>query len=516
MINKMIKKRQIILCILDGWGHREETQDNGIAEARTPTISQMERDFLHSLLQASGNHVGLPHGQMGNSEVGHMHLGAGRLIMQDLPRITQAIEDGSLARHPWWQGLAEKMRASGGAVHLLGLLSPGGVHSHQDHLVGLLKILQGVGVPVWLHGFLDGRDTPPSSALGFIKEVRSSFPQVRFGTIGGRYFGMDRDNRWDRVKLAYDAMVSPEGGEKSPTPEAAIEAAYKAGITDEFIPPTAMETYPGMKSGDGLLMGNFRADRARQILTAFLQEDFQGFPRQSSLSFSQVGGLTSYSDALDPFMTVLFPSQTLCHLLGEVVASAGLRQLRLAETEKYAHVTFFFNGGREQPVPGEKRILVPSPSVKTYDEQPEMSAFLLTDHLVQAIRHPEVELIVVNYANTDMVGHTGDLRSTVKAVEVVDECLKRVRQAVEDTGGTLLITADHGNAEVMKDPLTGQPHTAHTCNPVPFIMVNPPSFVEGVTSGSLADVAPTILDLWDLPQPEVMTGKSLLIRRERI
>lgn len=512
----MIKKRQIILCILDGWGHREETQDNGIAEARTPTISQMERDFLHSLLQASGNHVGLPHGQMGNSEVGHMHLGAGRLIMQDLPRITQAIEDGSLARHPWWQGLAEKMRASGGAVHLLGLLSPGGVHSHQDHLVGLLKILQGVGVPVWLHGFLDGRDTPPSSALGFIKEVRSSFPQVRFGTIGGRYFGMDRDNRWDRVKLAYDAMVSPEGGEKSPTPEAAIEAAYKAGITDEFIPPTAMETYPGMKSGDGLLMGNFRADRARQILTAFLQEDFQGFPRQSSLSFSQVGGLTSYSDALDPFMTVLFPSQTLCHLLGEVVASAGLRQLRLAETEKYAHVTFFFNGGREQPVPGEKRILVPSPSVKTYDEQPEMSAFLLTDHLVQAIRHPEVELIVVNYANTDMVGHTGDLRSTVKAVEVVDECLKRVRQAVEDTGGTLLITADHGNAEVMKDPLTGQPHTAHTCNPVPFIMVNPPSFVEGVTSGSLADVAPTILDLWDLPQPEVMTGKSLLIRRERI
>jgi 2,3-bisphosphoglycerate-independent phosphoglycerate mutase len=505
------RPKPVILCILDGWGHREEIADNAIDQAKTPNWHALVRDCPQSLVDASEMHVGLPHGQMGNSEVGHMNLGAGRVVMQDLPRIDKAIIDGTLARNPELTAFIANLQKTGGSCQLMGLLSPGGVHAHQDHIVALAKIIDGAGVPVFLHAFLDGRDTPPSSAKHYVGEVVAALQgtKVRFATVGGRYFAMDRDKRWDRVELAYDSFLGQSPTIAADAP-AAVAAAYARKETDEFAKPTVIAGFGGMQDGDGLLMANFRADRARQILTVLLDPTFDGFKRKRVVRFGAALGMVEYSTDLTKFLPCLFPSSELRNTLGEVVSKAGLKQLRIAETEKYAHVTFFFNGGEERLFPGEERILVPSPKVATYDLQPEMSADELTDKLVAAIDQNSFDLIVCNYANTDMVGHSGILGAAVKAVEAVDRCLGRLRQAVEKKGGALIITADHGNAEMMRDPETGEPHTAHTLNRVPFIVDSPRGKDLVLQDGQLADVAPTVLQLLQLPQPKEMTGRSLI------
>ncbi|HVM80755.1 MAG TPA: 2,3-bisphosphoglycerate-independent phosphoglycerate mutase, partial [Stellaceae bacterium] len=403
--------------------------------------------------------------------------------------------------------------ASKGSCHMLGLLSPGGVHSHQDQMAAVARLIAEAGVPVVMHGFLDGRDTPPSSARGFLADFEkqvADLKNVGFGTIGGRYYGMDRDKRWERETLAYDTLLG-RSEFKAANADAAITAGYARGETDEFVKPTVIDGFAGMKDGDGLMMANFRADRARQILTALLDPAFKEFPRERVVKFAAVLGMVEYSSALAKLMPCLFAPQEMRHTLGQIVSEAGLKQLRIAETEKYAHVTFFFNGGRESEFPGESRILVPSPKVATYDLKPEMSAYEVTDKLVEAIDARRFDVIVVNYANTDMVGHTGDLAAAIKAVEAVDHCLARLADAVERAGGTLLITADHGNAETMRDPETGERHTSHTLNPVPVLLVNPPAGITGLEDGRLADIAPTLLALLGLPQPEAMTGHPLIL-----
>lgn len=507
------RPRPAVLCILDGWGHRPEpSDDNAILRARTPNLDRLRQQSPVSLVDASELEVGLPEGQMGNSEVGHMNLGAGRVVMQDLPRIDKAIADGSLARNPALVRFIEELKRSGGACHLMGLLSPGGVHSHQDHMAALARLVAAQGVPVRIHAFLDGRDTPPSSARDYLARFAKDIADARgatIATVSGRYYAMDRDKRWDRVGKAYDALVLAEG-EKAETPDAAISASYARQETDEFVRPSVVAGYAGMKDGDGVLMANFRADRAREILTALLDPVFDGFERRRTVRFAAALGMVEYSSALNGFLATLFPAETVRNSLGEVVSRAGLKQLRIAETEKYAHVTFFFNGGEERVFEGEDRILVPSPKVATYDLQPEMSAPEVTDKLVAAIDSGKYDLIVVNYANTDMVGHTGDIAAATKAVEAVDACIGRLAAAVERQGGVLLITADHGNAEMMHDPATGQPHTAHTLNKVPLMLVNGPATVRGLAEGRLADIAPTVLALMHLPQPAEMTGRSLL------
>jgi 2,3-bisphosphoglycerate-independent phosphoglycerate mutase len=509
--NSSSRPKPVVLCILDGWGHRDEIADNAVDQAVTPNWHALERDCPQSLVDASELHVGLPDGQMGNSEVGHMNLGAGRVVMQDLPRIDKAVADGELARNPELTSFIDKLKASKGACQLMGLLSPGGVHAHQHHIIALAKILDGAGIQVYLHAFLDGRDTPPSSAKQYVAEVVAALKgtKIKFGTVGGRYFGMDRDKRWDRVELAYDSFLGQSAFKAADAP-AAVAAAYGRGETDEFAKPAVIEGFPGMQDGDGLLMANFRADRARQILTVLLDPAFDGFARKRVVKFGAVLGMVEYSSALAKLMPCLFAPAELKNTLGEVVSKAGLKQLRIAETEKYAHVTFFFNGGEEQLFPGEERILVPSPKVATYDLKPEMSADEVTDKLVAAIESDQFDLVVVNYANTDMVGHSGILGAAIKAVEAVDRCLGRLRAAVEAKGGALVITADHGNAEMMRDPETGEAHTAHTLNRVPFIVASAAGKSIRLRDGQLADVAPTLLQLLRLPQPKEMTGHSLI------
>ncbi|MDE3060827.1 MAG: 2,3-bisphosphoglycerate-independent phosphoglycerate mutase [Pseudomonadota bacterium] len=513
MVDSGKRPKPVVLVVLDGWGHREERTHNAIAEAHTSVWNSLLRDYPHGLLNASELEVGLPHGQMGNSEVGHMNIGSGRVVMQDLPRIDQAISDGSLAKNPRLVEFIAKLRQPGGVCHLMGLLSPGGVHSHQHHMAALANLLAGHGIEVKIHVFLDGRDTPPKSALEYLaefeKEVTSR--QVRIATLSGRFYAMDRDKRWERVRKAYDTLASGAGTIFSSAREA-IEKSYAAGVTDEFVLPCVIGDYKGMQDGDGLLMANFRADRAREILTALLDPAFREFSRKD-IKFSAALGMVEYSESLSKFMPALFPPEKLTNIFGEVVSRAGLTQLRIAETEKYAHVTFFFNGGREQEFSGEERILVPSPKVATYDLKPEMSAFELTEKLEQAIASDRFDVIVVNYANTDMVGHTGDIVAAAKAVEAVDTCLGRLVNATLAKGGALLITADHGNAESMYDEETHQPHTAHTLNLVPVILVGERFKGEHqvLPQGKLADVAPTLLHLLGLPQPAEMTGKSLLL-----
>jgi 2,3-bisphosphoglycerate-independent phosphoglycerate mutase len=507
------RPRPVILCILDGWGHRDDRTDNAIALADTPTWDRFVAHYPRALLQTSGLAVGLPDGQMGNSEVGHMNLGAGRVVMQDLPRIDLAVADGSLAANPVLVQSVAAVKAAGGAMHLLGLLSPGGVHSHQDHLAALCRMIAGHGVPVRVHAFLDGRDTPPSSGKEYMERFLADVAghDVQVATVSGRYYAMDRDKRWDRVQLAFDAMMLGKGPVLA-EPVGAIQSSYQAGRTDEFMLPAVMEGYAGMADGDGLLMGNFRADRAREILHALADPDFDGFARARRAKFSAQLGLTEYSAALNAFLATLFPAEGLTRILGEVVCEAGMTQLRIAETEKYAHVTFFFNGGREQVYPGEDRILVPSPKVATYDHKPEMSAIEVTDKLVEAIGSDKYDLIVVNFANGDMVGHTGILAAAMQAAETVDRCLTRLEDATKAAGGTMLVTADHGNAEQMTDPVSHEPYTAHTIGPVDVVLVNPPAGVIGLTDGRLADVAPTLLQLLSLAQPAEMTGHTLLTK----
>jgi len=514
-----LRQRPGVLCILDGWGWRPEDKDNAIAVAskagKLPSFDRMLADSPHALLSTSGRAVGLPVGQMGNSEVGHMNIGAGRVVMQDLPRIDDAMADGSLAKRPVLVDLIAKAKEANGAVHVMGLLSPGGVHSHQDHIAALVRAVSDEGVPVFVHAFLDGRDTPPKSALGFLKDFESKIegvPGVRMATVCGRYYAMDRDKRWDRVAKAYDAIVSANG-QRFDNAFAAVEASYAENVTDEFVLPCVIGDYAGAGDGDALLFGNFRADRAREISLCLLNPGFTDFARERVVKFSAAAGLTEYSDALKAFMGALYPAEDIRDTIGEYVASLGLRQLRIAETEKYAHVTFFLNGGREEPFAGEDRILVPSPKVATYDQQPEMSAFDVTKKLEEAILSEKYDLVVVNYANPDMVGHTGIMEAATKAVEVIDQCLGRLRAVVEKVGGVMLLTADHGNVEMMKDQETGEPHTAHTTLDVPIIVINAKSNAGlQIENGSLADVAPTLLDLMGLKKPATMSGHSLAER----
>jgi 2,3-bisphosphoglycerate-independent phosphoglycerate mutase len=504
----MQRRRPVMLVILDGFGWREEAADNAVRQAKTPTFDRLWTG-PHGFLRTSGADAGLPAGQMGNSEVGHLNIGAGRVIMQDLPRISGAVANGEIARAPALVDLIRKLKASGGTCHLIGLVSPGGVHSHQDHAAALAKILADAGVPTLMHVITDGRDTPPQTAADYVNRLRAALPKsVAIATVCGRYYAMDRDKRWDRVAKAYGAIVEAQGP-RFPDAQAAIADAYASKTFDEFIVPAVIGDYRGMRDGDGVLCFNFRADRVREILGATLEANFSGFPRNRTVRVSAAVGMTQYSDELDTLMQAIFPSQTLTNMLGEVVSQSGRTQLRMAETEKYPHVTYFLNGGREEPYRGEDRIMVPSPKVATYDLQPEMSAPELTDKAVAAIDSGKYDLIVLNYANPDMVGHTGSLPAAIKAVETVDAGLGRIAEAIQKADGALLVTADHGNCELMRDPQTGGPHTAHTTNPVPVALLGARNRVL-VAEGRLADVAPTLLELMGLPKPREMTGASLL------
>jgi 2,3-bisphosphoglycerate-independent phosphoglycerate mutase len=504
----MRKRRPVMLVVLDGWGWREDPADNAVRQARTPSFDRLWDTCPHALLVTSGKDVGLPPGQMGNSEVGHLNIGAGRVVMQDLPRIGEAIANGEIEKAPALRDLIARLRRTGGTCHLMGLVSPGGVHSHQDHAVALANVLASAGVPTVVHAFTDGRDTPPRSAGEDIARFSAALPpSVPIATVCGRYYAMDRDHRWERVTKAYNAIAAGEGPRFSDA-GAVLADAYAHDIGDEFVVPAVVGDYRGMQDGDGVLCFNFRADRVREILAALLDPDFSGFQRQRAVRFAAAAGMTEYSADLNAFLQAIFPPLTLANVLGQVVADAGRTQLRMAETEKYPHVTYFLNGGEEAQYRGEDRIMVPSPKVATYDLQPEMSAPELTDKAVAAIGSGKYDLIVLNYANPDMVGHTGSLAAAVKAVETVDAGLGRLVEAVRKAGGALLVTADHGNCETMRDPETGGPHTAHTTNPVPVLLVG--GDAAALADGRLADIAPTLLELMGLAKPAEMTGTSLL------
>ncbi len=507
--------RPVVLCILDGWGYRAEREDNALAQAHLPVWTRLLAECPHALVATSGTDVGLPDGQMGNSEVGHMNIGAGRILTQELPRIDLAIADNSIAQNTALNGLKVSLAATGGTCHLFGLVSPGGVHSHQDHLAAFARMLDGAGIPVRIHAFLDGRDTPPQSALGFMEKFLgdiASLKNTRVATVGGRYYGMDRDKRWERIEKAYSVIVDAKGP-RAADPLSAIRASYAANVTDEFMIPVVMPDYTGMQDGDGVLMGNFRADRVRQMSTALLDPAFDGFTRTRQIRFGASVSLTEYSKALTKFMAVMFPPQEAANTLGEIVSRKGLTQLRIAETEKYAHVTFFLNGGAEAEFPGESRIMIPSPKVATYDLQPEMSAPEVTDKIVDAIENRRFDVIIVNYANGDMVGHSGILAAAIKAAEAIDAALGRLETALKKAGGAMIISADHGNLEMMRDPNSHEPHTQHTLGPVPVVLVNGPEDVNALSDGRLSDLAPTVLDLLQIAKPAEMTGRSLLNHR---
>lgn len=499
----------LVLMVLDGWGYREDAPDNAISLAHTPCWDGLWANASHSLLDTSGESVGLPIGQMGNSEVGHMNIGAGRVIYQDFTRITQSIKDGSFFRNPALCDLVAKSNETKGTVHIMGLLSPGGVHSHNEHFLATVDLVRSCGnSDIVVHAFLDGRDTPPRSAVHSINQMSDKLAQdsgARFGTIIGRYFAMDRDNRWDRVEKAWLAITAGKSMQHATCPLLALEHAYDRDENDEFVEPTVIGDYQGMKDGDAVIFVNFRADRARELTRAFVQEPFEGFERHAPDLCAFVS-MTQYLSDLP--LQVAFPNSDIPQLLGEVISRNGLRQLRIAETEKYAHVTFFMNGGREAPFPGEQRILIPSPNVATYDLQPEMSVPELSQALSVAISSGDFDVIICNVANPDMVGHSGKLDAAILAVEAVDRCLAMTKESVDRAGGELMITADHGNVEQMSDQSSGQAHTAHTTNPVPFVFTG--RRVSGISDGSLRDIAPTMLYLLGLEQPAEMTGKSLL------
>lgn len=506
----MSTPKPVILCILDGWGLSEDEKGNAPRLADTPNFDALMARCPHTTLVTHGLDVGLPEGQMGNSEVGHLNIGAGRIVEMDLSRIDRAIENGTFDSLPGLRRFIDAMRGSGGTAHLLGVLSDGGVHSHIGHMIATARALTAAGVPVAIHAFTDGRDVAQISARRYLADLQAALPDgARLATVSGRYYAMDRDNRWERVALTYQAIAQAQGYEAQ-TADEAIDNAYGKGRTDEFIKPRVLGDYAGMQDGDGLLCLNFRADRARQILAAFADPDFADFETGTRPRLAKVSGFTEYSARHKTYMDCIFPDEAPENTLGAWVAKQGLTQFHIAETEKYPHVTFFLNGGRERPERGEERYMARSPRVATYDTQPEMSAPEVTDHLVAAIdaRH---DLIVVNYANPDMVGHTGDLDAAIKACAAVDAGLGRVVTALEDAGGAMIVTADHGNCEMMIDPVTGAPHTAHTLNPVPAILVGGPEGA-GLTSGRLSDLAPTLLELMGLDAPPEMTGRSLIAR----
>jgi 2,3-bisphosphoglycerate-independent phosphoglycerate mutase len=501
--------KPVVLCILDGWGLSPERASNAPVLAHTPTFDRLMATCPHAVLTTHGPDAGLPTGQMGNSEVGHTNIGAGRVVAMDLGAIDLAIETGAFRTNSALLGFIAALRASGGAAHLMGVVSDGGVHGHIRHLVEAARIITAAGVPVWVHAITDGRDVPPSSAPGYIADLVHSLPiGARIATVTGRYWAMDRDNRWERVAKATTAILHGEG-EHAPDATTGVAQAAGRGETDEFIAATVIGGYAGARDGDGFYCLNFRADRAREILSALADPAFIAYDPGTRPAWAAMLGMVDYSTAHDAFMTTAYPKQDIPNTIGEWVAAHGLRQLRLAETEKYPHVTFFLNGGREAPFPGEERYMAPSPKVATYDLQPEMSAAEVTDRLVRGIGEG-FDLIVVNYANPDMVGHTGILSAAMLACEAVDRGLGRAVAALEQAGGAMIVCADHGNCEVMVDPVTGAPHTAHTTNPVPVILVGGPPGAR-LGNGRLGDLAPTLLSLMGLPLPPEMTGRSLIL-----
>ncbi|USD28019.1 2,3-bisphosphoglycerate-independent phosphoglycerate mutase [Pseudoalteromonas sp. SCSIO 43201] len=507
------KKKPLVLMILDGWGYREESESNAILAANTPVLDELWRSAPHTLISGSGLDVGLPDGQMGNSEVGHVNLGAGRVVYQDFTRITKAIDDGEFEHNPALVENIDKVVAQDKAVHLMGLLSPGGVHSHEDHIVAAIKLAAERGATVYLHAFLDGRDTPPRSAQASIEKIEALMQSLncgRLASIVGRYYAMDRDNRWDRVELAYNLMVSGEAEFTYQNGVEALQAAYARDENDEFVKASIIaaegESAATINDGDTVIFMNFRADRARQMTRAFVDADFNGFEKRKAPNLSAFVMMTEY--AADIKAPIAFAPEALVNVLGEWLAKHNKTQLRISETEKYAHVTFFFSGGREDLFEGEKRELIPSPQVATYDLQPEMNSEMLTDKLVSAIHSGEFDVIICNYPNGDMVGHSGVFEAAVKACEAVDKCIGRVVAALKESGGEALITADHGNAEQMLNPKTGQAHTAHTSEPVPFIYVGRDA--EPQAGKALSDVAPTMLHLLGMEQPSEMTGTPIM------
>ena len=506
----MSAAKPVILCILDGWGHRENLTANAPKLADTPSFDRIISTYPHGLLTTHGPDVGLPTGQMGNSEVGHTNIGAGRVVAMDLGQIDLSIEDGTFFKNPAIIRFADQVAEAGGAAHLMGLTSPGGVHSHQDHMVAAAKLLADRNLPVWVHIITDGRDVPPDSARAQVERFVADLPEnVRIASVCGRYFAMDRDRRWDRIAKAFAAMVQANG-ETASSADAAIAAGYVRGEMDEFLTPTVVGNYPGIMDGDGVFFINFRADRARQLLQAIGEPEFSEFDVGHRPTLSALLGMVDYSTAHSQYMSAAYPKQEVVNTLGSWVAQHGLRQFRLAETEKYPHVTFFLNGGKETAEEKEERYMAPSPSVATYDLQPEMSAREVGDRLEEAIGSG-YDLIVVNFANPDMVGHTGDLAAAVSACEAVDLELGRALQKLSEVGGAMIVTADHGNCETMVDPETGGPHTAHTTNPVDIVVVGGPDNA-AVRDGRLADLAPTVLDLMGIEPPPEMTGESLIVK----
>ena len=511
-----MKDKVTMLMILDGFGDNKNKDGNAIKLANTPNIDKLMKKYSNTDIFTSGLHVGLPEGQMGNSEVGHTNIGAGRIVYQELTRITKSIEDGDFFSNPEFIAAIENCKKYNSKLHILGLVSDGGVHSHNRHLYGLLEMAKRRDFEdVYVHCFLDGRDTPPASAETYVAELQEKMKEKGVGKIAslsGRFYAMDRDKRWQRVQKCYDALVNGEG-EKAGDPIKAIEDSYQKEVFDEFVVPTVMcngnEPVAKIEENDSVIFFNFRPDRAREITRALVDPEFDGF-KTKKMNLYYVC-FTSYDETM-PNVHIAFKKEPLKNTFGEVVSEAGLTQLRIAETEKYAHVTFFFNGGEEKQYPGEDRILVPSPKVETYDMKPEMSAYEVTDKVCEALENDKYDVVILNFANTDMVGHTGSLQAAIKAVEAVDECVGKIVKIIEEKQGNLLITADHGNAEQMIDYKTGEPHTAHTTNPVPIILVTANKEYKLKENGKLADLAPTMLDLMGIKQPEEMTGESLLIR----
>lgn len=506
--------RPVVLIIMDGWGYSEQPESNAILAANTPTWDSLWNTYPHMLIDTSGAAVGLPGNQMGNSEVGHLNLGAGRVVYQEFTRVSRSIRTGSFFNNRTLTDCVDYAIEQHKAVHILGLLSPGGVHSHQDHILAFAELaVQRGAAKVYLHAFLDGRDTPPKSAAASLQLMDDKFRELgdgRIASIIGRYYAMDRDHRWPRIRSAYELITDGRGAFQAGSAIEALEMAYARGETDEFVQATAVVPDGAqpvrVEDGDVIMFMNYRSDRARQISRAFIEPGFDGFPKSRELNNVRFVSLTEYKSDFN--IPVAFPPDRLDNVFGAYMASLGLRQLRIAETEKYAHVTFFFNGGREEPFEGEDRILIPSPNVATYDLKPEMSAVEVTDRLVEAIESGRYDVCICNFANPDMVGHTGNFDATVQAIEALDRCLGRIRQALLKVGGEMLITANHGNAEQMHNTETGQAHTAHTVNPVPLVYVGRPATMQ--KNGALQDVAPTLLALMGLPQPDEMGGRSLV------
>lgn len=503
-------KKTLALIILDGWGYREETTNNAILAANTPNLDRLFKEYPSTLISGSGLDVGLPDGQMGNSEVGHVNLGAGRVVYQDFTKITKAIDDGDFQQNPTLVAAIDDAVNAGKAVHLMGLFSPGGVHSHEDHIFAAIKMAHDRGAKaIYLHAFLDGRDTPPRSARSSLEKAQALFEELGTGKVAsliGRYFAMDRDKRWDRVEKAYNLITQGQSEHSANSAVEGLQAAYERGENDEFVSPTIIGDAVKMEDGDALLFMNFRADRARQISQVFVDDNFDGFDVSNKPALSQFVMLTQYSADLKA--PAAYPPEALVNVMGEWLEKNNKTQLRISETEKYAHVTFFYSGGRESEFNGEERVLIPSPDVATYDLQPEMNSEMLTDELVAAIESGKFDVIVCNYPNGDMVGHTGVFEAAVKACEAVDDSIGRVIAALEKSGGECLITADHGNAEQMVNEKTGQAHTAHTSEPVPFIYFGRNATPR--TGGTLSDVAPTMLHLLGMEQPKEMTGTPIM------